>query len=186
MHSDRDNQFDSRQLETIFDTCFSDSFNTCLRGGCDEPLYQPATDEQSRHTLYYREDYFASALHEISHWCIAGQRRRLLVDFGYWYIPDGRDANQQAAFEQVEVKPQALEYLFSRACGYRFRISADNLSGEAGSSTAFASAVYAQVLDYCRCALPDRAQSFFTALAQAYGQQVDVTQLVCEPEDFGL
>ncbi|MEA7548766.1 elongation factor P hydroxylase, partial [Salmonella enterica subsp. enterica serovar Anatum] len=43
--------------------------------------------------------------YEISHWCIAGKARRELVDFGYWYCPDGRDAQTQSQFEDVEVKP---------------------------------------------------------------------------------
>ncbi len=42
-----------------------------------------------------RTDFFASALHEISHWCVAGKARREQVDFGYWYCPDGRDAMTQ-------------------------------------------------------------------------------------------
>ncbi len=39
------------------------------------------------------------------HWCIAGKARRNRVDFGYWYCPDGRDAQTQSQFEDVEVKP---------------------------------------------------------------------------------
>ncbi|GAM69307.1 transporting ATPase [Vibrio sp. JCM 19236] len=26
-------------------------------------------------------------MHEIAHWCVAGPKRRLLEDFGYWYEP---------------------------------------------------------------------------------------------------
>ncbi len=62
----------------------------------------------TRHiTVSSSRTVFASALHEISHWCIAGKARRELVDFGYWYCPDGRDAMTQSQFEDVEVKPQA-------------------------------------------------------------------------------
>ena len=41
---------------------------------------------------------------------------------------------QQQAFERVEVKPQALEWLFNLCCGHRFRISADNLEAGRGAS----------------------------------------------------
>lgn len=61
---------------------------------------------------------------------IAGEQRRLLPDLGYWYAPDGRTAEQQALFEQVEIKPQAIEWLFSKAFGRKFRVSLDNLTGE--------------------------------------------------------
>ena len=92
-------QFDSRRLEFVFNQCFAATEHTQLRGGAEEPLYQPASGAGGMHLLFYREDYFASALHEIAHWCIAGSARRRMVDFGYWYAPDGRDAQQQAAFE---------------------------------------------------------------------------------------
>ena len=101
--------YDSRRLEEVFNRCFLLTENTRLVGGSAEPLYRPAGDGQEQHLLYYREDYFASALHEVAHWCIAGEARRQLVDFGYWYAPEGRDSQQQRAFESVEVKPQALE-----------------------------------------------------------------------------
>lgn len=58
---------------------------------------------------------FNSALHEISHWTIAGAKRRLLPDLGYWYAPDGRTKEQQDLFEQVEIKPQAIEWLFAQS-----------------------------------------------------------------------
>ena len=131
-------KFSCQQLEAVFHDCFFEAFNTRLVGGADEPLYQPAALPGQAHLLHYREDYFASALHEVAHWCIAGERRRGLVDFGYWYAPDGRSAAQQRDFEAVEYKPQALEWHFARACGYRFRISLGNLDGiEAYSPSAW-------------------------------------------------
>ena len=42
---------------------------------------------------------------------------------------DGRDEEQQKAFEQVEVKPQAIEWAFSIACDFKFNFSLDNLNG---------------------------------------------------------
>ena len=108
--------FDCARLEAVFARCFARTENTRLVGGAAEPLYQPAGKGNGPHSLYFREDYFASALHEVAHWCIAGIERRQRVDFGYWYAPEGRSDDQQRAFESVEVRPQALEWYFSLAC----------------------------------------------------------------------
>ena len=71
--------------------------------------------------------------------------RRKQVDYGYWYEPDGRDHVQQQAFEQVEVKPQALEWLMALACGVPFEVSCDNLNGSAPVDRfAFQDQVYVQ------------------------------------------
>ena len=112
---------------------------------------------------------------ECAHWCIAGPKRRLQEDYGYWYAPDGRDTEQQRLFETVEVKPQALERIFSFACGQVFRVSADNLQGGCGASTAFTSAVHEQTLRYCQNGLPERAAQFTQALAKTFS--------VCAPCD---
>ncbi len=115
--------------------------------GEHEPEYFPATkDEPAK--IQFAHGFFNSALHEISHWCIAGQHRRTLPDLGYWYAPDGRTQEQQALFEQVEVKPQALEWLFSLACCRPFRVSLDNLTGDSGDGARFKDNVYAQVQQY--------------------------------------
>lgn len=84
------------QLIEIFDSCFADDFNTRLIKGDDEPIYLPADDEVPYNRIIFAHGFYASGLHEISHWCIAGKARRELVDFGYWYCPDGRDAATQA------------------------------------------------------------------------------------------
>ncbi|MGD9661265.1 MAG: elongation factor P hydroxylase [Porticoccaceae bacterium] len=161
------------QLEFLFRETFFDAYNTLLLGGADEPLYQPANEDCPSHRIFYREDYFSSALHEIAHWCIAGEARRRRVDFGYWYNPDGRTLNQQRAFEQVEVKPQALEWLFSVAAGIKFRVSADNLSaGDVGAtepSVDFLDALRRQAVAYCNGELPPRPAQFISALAHFYG-----------------
>ena len=163
----------SFQLEEVFNRAFLHAFNTRLIGGADEPVYLPSTAAGEPHRLYYREDYFSSALHEIAHWCIAGEERRKLVDFGYWYNPDGRTAIQQKAFEQVEVKPQALEWIFSIACGIRFRVSADNLSSAdtqaQGPSDQFLRAVEQQAVSYCDSGLAPRADIFVGALSRYFG-----------------
>ncbi len=155
-----------KDIETIFHDCFFHSFRVRLSGGHREPLYLPAKQPDSYAEIRYREDYIASALHETAHWCIAGDARRQLIDFGYWYVPDGRSAQQQRAFEQVEIKPQALEWIFSNAVGVQFHISADNLSnGSQQSLLAFSQAVHAQVLAYLDKGLPARAYYFAEALS---------------------
>src|SRR5690606_24572189 len=109
-------QPDVKHLEQNFNLLFREQERTILCSGAEEPLYQPADNDHDCHIIYSTHDYFSSALHEISHWCIAGKQRRSLLDYGYWYEPDGLTAEQQFLFEQVEVKPQALEWLFTLAC----------------------------------------------------------------------
>ncbi|MCH4248346.1 MAG: elongation factor P hydroxylase [Acinetobacter populi] len=122
-------------------------YNVILVRGEHEPEYFPATNMQPAR-IQFAHGFFNSALHEISHWCIAGAQRRTLPDLGYWYAPDGRTAEQQRLFEQVEVKPQALEWLFAQACLRPFRVSLDNLTGAAGNGTLFKDHVFAQVQRY--------------------------------------
>ncbi len=157
----------SARLEMLFRGLFFRPWHTLLVGGGDEPLYRPADHRYRYHRIIYRADYAASALHEVAHWCIAGRQRRQQLDYGYWYAPDGRTAAQQRIFEQVEVKPQALEWLFATAAGQPFRLSADNLDGE-GPSPAFAGAVRRQARAYCEGGLPPRAQAFIAALASEF------------------
>jgi len=146
--------------------------NTELCPGADEPYYEPATATQPAR-IFTREDFPASALHEVAHWCIAGPERRQLPDFGYWYAADGRDAAQQRAFQQVEVKPQAIEWALSRAVGLRFRVSIDNLDGDVLDPFGFELAVWQQAMNYYREGLPVRAAQFLTALHAAFGTQAE-------------
>ncbi|MBQ0719040.1 MAG: elongation factor P hydroxylase [Gammaproteobacteria bacterium] len=161
----------SVDLETLFKQCFYSDYKTLLMGGADEPLYSPAASPAKPHCLYYRADYFASALHEIAHWCVAGAERRLQEDWGYWYCPDGRSPAQQRAFEAVEIAPQAIEWMFSVAAAAPFRISRDNLlAGNLDAACSdFHRAVAAQVQCYRQASLPPRAAQFFFALSQFYG-----------------
>jgi elongation factor P hydroxylase len=99
---------------------------------------------------------------------LAGSARRLIEDFGYWYMPDGRDAQQQKTFEQVEIKPQAIEWAFCVAAGKKFNVSADNLNGATPDTIAFKENVYQQVLQYLDNGFPKRAQQFIDALAHFY------------------
>lgn len=176
--------FDCARLEAVFNRCFSESENTRLIGGAVEPLFQPANSNQSANLLFFREDYFASALHEIAHWCIAGAERRKQLDFGYWYAPEGRDDDEQMSFEQVEVKPQALEWYFSKACDYPFRISVDNfgVNGELPDTSHFRRMLVAQALHWQQTALPMRAMQFFNALVKEFETKLKVSALQFDPE----
>lgn len=164
-----------QDLIEIFDQTFYKSFNTKLVRGGDEPIYIPASASNSYHQVIFAHGYYASALHEIAHWCLAGSKRRLLEDFGYWYVPDGRNQEQQKAFEQVEIKPQAIEWAFCIAAKKRFNVSVDNLNGAAGDSALFKQNVYQQVLEYIEHGFPQRAQQFIDALAYFYQTQASST-----------
>lgn len=159
----------ARDIERVFNTVFAGSMNTVLIGGAAEPYYRPADSEDTRHRIFYREDFVSSSLHEIAHWLVAGAERRLLPDWGYWYAPDGRDAEQQSIFEQVEVKPQALEWLLHIACGLRFQVSLDNLGEHAGSGKVFKDRVYEQVSTNIRTGVNARTHQLYDALSAAFG-----------------
>ncbi|WDE03585.1 elongation factor P hydroxylase [Thalassomonas viridans] len=170
-----------QDLITLFDSGLGAQFNTRLIKGEDEPVYLPAGENCPYHQIIFAHGYYASALHEIAHWCIAGEARRLLEDFGYWYLPDGRNEKQQKEFEQVEVKPQAVEWAFCVAANKRFNVSADNLNGAGADTMAFKLAVYQQVLDYLETGFPPRAQTFIDILAGFYRVKTPLTT-----EDFKL
>ncbi|HAU1150641.1 TPA: elongation factor P hydroxylase [Legionella pneumophila] len=157
-------------LIKIFNYCFEKDYNTRLVKGGDEPIYLPADDQRPYHELFFAHGFFSSALHECAHWLIAGDERRKLVDFGYWYAPDGRNQEQQTLFQKVEVKPQALEWILSMAAGHKFRVSIDNLNGAEVDTHAFKQAIYNQVLHYCSRGLSPRAQHFRNALCAFYRQ----------------
>ncbi|MDO6526789.1 elongation factor P hydroxylase [Motilimonas sp. 1_MG-2023] len=158
-----------QDLIAIFEQCFLVHENTQLVAGEGEPIYLPADEKHAHHRIIFAHGFFASALHEISHWCIAGKKRRLLVDFGYWYEPDGRNEQQQAAFEQVEIKPQAVEWALAVSCGFDFSVSCDNLSGIEIDRLGFQHRVYDQVLIYLEQGFPARAQLLINALGEFYG-----------------
>lgn len=158
-------------LEQLFADCFFVEFNTRLIGGFEEPLYQPEGPAGEPALIQYRSDYFASALHEVAHWCIAGPSRRQQVDYGYWYSPDGRDAQAQRQFELVEFKPQALEWFFAKASGYPFKVSLDNLSENAmnpAQTRHFKQTVLVQAQHWQKNKLPERAYQFFCALQREF------------------
>ncbi|MCF7980928.1 MAG: elongation factor P hydroxylase, partial [Pseudomonadales bacterium] len=151
---------------------FHDTYKTVLVKGGEEPLFLPASINSPYSQVIFARGYFSSALHEISHWCIAGEQRRTQVDYGYWYVPDGRSEQQQMAFEQAEIKPQALEWIFSVAAGHPFHISIDNLGGVTFDHPNFALNLYQQVMKYLREGMPVRAQLFLHALVDYYQNEI--------------
>jgi len=178
---------DATRLCRVFEACFFDEFNTVLIGGANEPLYQPLGKAHAHHTVYYRHDYFASALHETAHWCLAGAARRQELDFGYWYSGDDRSAAQQQAFESVEYKPQALEWIFSRACHWRFRVSLDNLTlSRQGllDSAAFQATIVKQARVWRDAGLPERANRFYSALCAEFDHCLPLHKLQLNLSDF--
>ena len=152
----------AHQLMCLFNREFAVSDKTALIGGAAEPYYQPGSPDR----IYFRADYVRSALHEVAHWSVAGRRRRQLLDYGYWYSPDGRDADQQQAFFAVEARPQAIERCFCEAIGILFSPSVDNVGAhiEPQQLRGFE----ARIQDWCdqfeRTGLPLRAARFVTAL----------------------
>ncbi len=160
---------DVLDLITIFNDCFAQSHQTLLVKGGDEPLYVPKSSNFPYHRIFFARGYFSSGLHEIAHWLIAGQARRLLADYGYWYISDGRNEAEQKEFESVEVKPQALEWILADACGFPFQVSVDNLNGPPMDIVAFRKAILHQKHQILEQRLTKRSALICDALRDFYG-----------------
>ncbi len=163
-------------LITLFNRCFQSCYHTVLIAGEEEPIYLPMSAKQTYHQVVFANGFYSSALHEIAHWCIAGERRRQQIDYGYWYVPDGRNARQQQLFQQVEIKPQAIEMLFSQAVDYPFQFSIDNLTGENTECETFKKSVLEQANEYRQLGLPARAEQFLQALQQFQAQPLIVLE----------
>lgn len=161
-------QHHCKDLIKIFNELFEKTEETILVAGGEEPLYVPKNDACSVNQIIFKQDYYSSALHEIAHWCIASKERRKLMDYGYWYEPQRELSTAQHLFEQVEAKPQALEWIFSIAAGIRFFISADNLSRNNEASATFKSSIYEHALRYLATGLPKRAHLFKEQLLSFY------------------
>jgi len=159
------------QLISLFNQLFLPRYNTVLVRGEDEPIYLPSDDQNPNNRVIFAHGFYASALHEIAHWCVAGPERRKLVDFGYWYKPDGRTAEEQSEFEKVEVKPQAYEWIMSVASGHKFHFSADNLSSEIGASEQFQKNVLNTVHDLLEHGLPERVSVLVEGLCEFSGKE---------------
>jgi|OM-RGC.v1.017041833 hypothetical protein len=177
----------ANDLVELFNYCFAQTQNTILVGDSEEPIYKPSNDACQYAQVIFTRDYFSSALHEIAHWCLAGTQRRTQIDYGYWYLPDGRDPHQQTQFEAVEVKPQAVEYAFSLASNITFRVSIDNLQGGQTSSEKFERAVEQQLVRFIQSGFNTRTQQFLEALHSFYATASLTTQQITEHEktDYG-
>ncbi|QIL84822.1 elongation factor P hydroxylase [Vibrio sp. HDW18] len=158
-----------QDLIEIFNQTFFESYQTQLELGGDEPIYLPADQQVNYHRIIFARGFYASALHEIAHWCVAGPERRLLEDFGYWYEPDGRSAQVQAEFERVEIRPQAYEWILAQSAGFPFTVSCDNLNGDfEPDRLVFMSKVHTQVLNILEQGLPLRVKMLAEALQAFY------------------
>ena len=144
----------------VFNLVFVDH-KVVMNGGHAEPLYIPSVRIAE---IQYRQDYTASALHEAAHWCIAGQRRRRLKDYGYFYSPPPRTQLDSARFEAAEVEAQSMELLFSEAAGLRFQPSADDVDAPINGLDTFSHRILIRARERRRLGLPERAQKFVTAL----------------------
>jgi elongation factor P hydroxylase len=171
-----------QDLIELFNQTFAQSENTVLVKGEDEPIYIPAKTAQDKHQIVFAHGYFSSALHEIAHWCIAGKKRRLLEDYGYWYCPDGRNQTQQTEFEKVEIKPQAIEWALSCAANKKFRVSTDNLNGAPVDTLSFQEAVKIQANNYLVTGFPKRALLFMKVLQNFY-QSKNLTESSFEMDE---
>ncbi|CAM3733149.1 elongation factor P hydroxylase [Halomonas casei] len=99
-----------------------------ITGGAEEPFYV-APKKKTDAIIYFRSNYPRSLLHEISHYCLAGDRRRNIDDFGFWYSPCGRTVENQSRFEIAEARPQGLEKVMCEIVGLKFSPSLDDFSG---------------------------------------------------------
>jgi len=157
-----------------FQSEFKESYQTILVGGAEEPLYEPSSLhlDTGLSIVYFKEDYVSSALHEISHWCIAGASRRKCVDYGYWYHSE-RGGRAQSRFEEVEIFPQAVEWILSVAVGIPFIVSADNLSLGDYNNKSFKIAVQKKVTALLGEDLPERISQIALLLSKGAVDHLD-------------
>ncbi len=162
---------DVKQLILLFNKNFGESHNVKLLSDRDEPVYYPASESVSYNRIIFANGYFNSALHEISHWVVAGEKRRQLEDYGYWYHADGRNVEQQRQFEELEILPQAIEKAFSEAVGRDFSASVDNLQApiERSQIELFSKRIKDKLAQLQQQGFPCRAAQFLEALSAEFG-----------------
>ncbi|MBL4659190.1 MAG: elongation factor P hydroxylase [Alcanivoracaceae bacterium] len=146
-------------------------YRTRLVGGFNEPFYRTFQKGQQAE-IQFSHDYIRSALHELSHWCVAGIERRKLDDFGYWYAADGRNQQQQDEFFKVEIKPQTIEWAFSMVSGVDFEASVDNLQNQVGGAKQFEQNLHKQMLQYLGDSFPKRVKEILLIIASYRGIDV--------------
>ena len=151
-----ESQLTAKLVEALNEQVLCD-YRTRVAGGFSEPFYRaPSPDLPGE--IQFNRDYLRSALHELAHWCAAGEARRKLDDYGYWYHPDGRSADQQREFFRVECLPQAIESRLCMALDIPFQVSCDNLAGNVSQreQQAFSASVRTKLNAMKALPLPDR------------------------------
>jgi elongation factor P hydroxylase len=151
---------------TLINTHYLNAYHTVLIGGFSEPFYQPAKPDEPAQ-IQFTQDYCRSALHELAHWCVAGEERRKLEDYGYWYAPDGRTQQQQELFFKTEIVPQAIEWALSLVCGIKFDVSVDNLNNSISGAADFKQAVRKKLEFYLSKGFPVRTQALLEVIYQS-------------------
>lgn len=90
----------------------------------------------------------------------------------------------QSQFEDVEVKPQAFDWLFCVAAGYPFNVSCDNLEGDfEPDRIAFQRRVHAGD-DLSGAGDPERPARFIQALQEYYQTPPLTAEQFPWPEDL--
>ena len=87
----------------------------------------------------------------------------------------------------MEVKPQALEWMFSLACDYRFKPSVDNLDPITGSlpdTREFNRALVREARARQSEGLPCRAKRFFDSLSAAFATNASLGGLSFSESDL--
>jgi len=157
----------AKRLILLFNAAFGKEYNVVLKSDSHEPDYIASLDPAIPNVINFANGYCNSALHEIAHWVIAGEKRRKQHDYGYWYAADGRNPEQQKLFQQLEVYPQAIEKAFCEALNKPFRASVDNLNQPVSSSEieAFEEKIENKKNQLKLQGFPLRAQQFLDALS---------------------
>ncbi len=158
------------ELLALLNDQYLNAYETTIVGGHEEPFYR-AFDGQNGAQIQFSHDYIRSALHELAHWCVAGEQRRKMDDYGYWYAADGRDQEQQNAFYQVEVKPQTIEWAFSLVIDVDFEPSVDNLDNQVQGAADFAQALNQQMLAYLQQGFSPRVEQILRLMGKH--QEID-------------
>ena len=76
------------------------------------------------------------------------------------------------------MKPQAIEWAFSQAAGFDFKVSTDNLDGVEPDRVGFAKCVSEQLCVYQQTQFPPRAEQFLFALKSFYGSHGRAAQAI--------
>lgn len=151
-------------LLNLLNKKYLNNYDTILIGGFNEPFYKAFKADKCAEIQFTR-NYIRSALHELSHWCVAGTERRKVDDFGYWYAADGRNQQQQDEFFKVEVKPQAIEWAFSIIGGVKFEASVDNLLTSVAGVDSFNKNLINQLKTYIKEGFSLRVSSIIQLIA---------------------